>query len=87
MSESTEAKVRRILKENIELSTDADEIKLDSALVNYGINSISFIKLVVLLENEFGFEIEDENLDYKKLATLEGLISYIESVIRDDAKA
>ncbi|WP_028560598.1 phosphopantetheine-binding protein [Paenibacillus pinihumi] len=79
MSESTEAKIRRIMKENMELTTDVDEIKLDDVLTNYGINSIAFVKLIVLLENEFNFEIEDENLEYTKLSTLSSLLSYIET--------
>lgn len=81
MSEVTEARIRRIMKENIELTADVDEIKLDDVLVNYGINSITFIKFIVLLENEFDIQVDDENLDYTKMSTLNSLISYIENCL------
>lgn len=81
MSEVTEARIRRIMKENIELTADVDEIKLDDVLVNYGINSITFIKFIVLLENEFDIQVDDENLDYTKMSTLSSLISYIENCL------
>lgn len=45
-------------------------------------NSISFISMVVKLEAEFGFEFEDEALDYNKFTSLNLLCNYVEDMMR-----
>ena len=44
-----------------------------------GLNSISFIKLAVLIENEFGFEFDDEDLDSKKYKSITDIVTYIQN--------
>lgn len=46
-------------------------------LTKLGMTSISFIKMVVDMEEEFGFEFEDEELDYSKFTSLNLLCSYM----------
>lgn len=81
MSETIENRIRRILKENIEIGADVNSITLDDRLSDFGMNSVSFIKLIVACEIEFGIEVEDENLDINKLSTMGGLVSYLEERI------
>lgn len=81
MSQSTEARVRTVLKEEMGLATDVDEIKLGNELAQYGVNSISFIRAVVVFEKKFNIEFDDENLDFNKFSTFGDLISYIDSLI------
>ena len=50
-------------------------------LTQLGMNSISFIKMVVALESEFGFEFEDEALDYNKFTSLNILCDYIKNML------
>jgi acyl carrier protein len=45
-----------------------------------GFDSISFIKLVVELENRLGIEFEDTMLDYKSIDTVADLINLIENI-------
>lgn len=45
------------------------------------IDSITFIKLVVALESEFGIEFDDEMLIISKFPVVDDMISYIESQI------
>lgn len=60
-----------------ELQLDADEIKLESELANdLGINSIELADLVMLCEDKFGIEIEDE--DIHKFVTVGDVVTYLE---------
>lgn len=60
------------LCENYEL-----EILLSSQLVDIGFNSISFIKMLVFAEQEFGIEIDDERLILENYHTVFDLINMI----------
>lgn len=60
-----------------ELQLDADEIKPESELANdLGINSIELADLVMLCEDKFGIEIEDE--DIHKFVTVSDVVTYLE---------
>jgi acyl carrier protein len=68
--------LKNILVEELQL--DADEIKPESELANdLGINSIELADLVMLCEDKFGIEIEDE--DIHKFVTIEDVVSYLEA--------
>lgn len=68
--------LKNILVEELQL--DADEIKPESELANdLGINSIELADLVMLCEDKFGIEIEDE--DIHKFVTVEDVVSYLEA--------
>lgn len=47
-------------------------------LSTMNLNSISFVKLLVELENECNMEFEDEFLDYNKFKSLDSICQYIE---------
>lgn len=81
MGENVEGKVRAIISANCE-SKNANEISLDGNLQDMGINSISFIKLVLALEKEFGIEIDDENLIFDVFQTSRSIINYVEEKTR-----
>jgi acyl carrier protein len=68
--------LKNILVEELQL--DADEIKPESELANdLGINSIELADLVMLCEDKFGIEIEDE--DIHKFVAVEDVVSYLEA--------
>ncbi len=61
-----------------ELQLDADEIKPESELANdLGINSIELADLVMLCEDKFDLEIEDEDLH--KFITIGDVVAYLEA--------
>ena len=66
--------VKRIFKSN---NPDLDEDFDVIPLIDLGINSLLFIKIIVELELFFSFEFEDEDLDYKKFAVLNDVVEYI----------
>lgn len=59
------------------LNINEDDIKNDFNLIEAGINSMSFIKLIIDIENYFSFEFDDEDLDIFKLQSFDNLINYI----------
>jgi len=79
-----------IIKEKIidiiSLYSDLENVKQylheNDDLTKLGVNSISFIKMVVALENEFNFEFEDEALDYNKFKSLNMLHNYVENQMK-----
>ena len=64
-----------------ELQLDADDIKMDSELTNdLGINSIELADLVMLCEDRFGLEINDE--DIPRFVTIGDVVAYLEETVK-----
>ena len=62
-----------------ELSIDENDITLEAELSgDLGINSIELADLVMLCEDKFGIEINDEDLH--KLVTVGDVVEYLESL-------
>ncbi len=62
-----------------ELSIDENDITLDAELSgDLGINSIELADLVMLCEDKFGIEFDDE--DIHKLVTVGDVVNYLESL-------
>ncbi len=62
-----------------ELQIDRNEITMESELANdLGINSIELADLVMLCEEKFDIEINDE--DIRKFTTVGDVVAYLESL-------
>ena len=62
-----------------ELQIDRDDITMEAELSNdLGINSIELADLVMLCEEKFDIEINDE--DIRKFTTVGDVVSYLESL-------
>ena len=62
-----------------ELQIDKNEITMDAELANdLGINSIELADLVMLCEDKFGIEFDDD--DIRKLTTVGDVVAYLESL-------
>lgn len=57
--------------------SDEKKIKEEDQLIDLGINSIDYIKIVLVLESEFGFEFDDETLDMNNISNVRLLYQYI----------
>ena len=61
-----------------ELQLEPDEITMESELANdLGVNSIELADLIMLCEDKFGVEIEDE--DIHKFVTIGDVVAYLEA--------
>lgn len=79
MKEKIYAKIIEILKEICE--DDIDEIQMKDDLVEKGINSLVFIQMLVLLEEQYDFVFADEMLDQEKLSSIDAITDYIIKII------
>ncbi|MBE6578077.1 MAG: acyl carrier protein [Ruminococcaceae bacterium] len=62
-----------------ELQIDRDEITMDAELSNdLGINSIELADLVMICEDKFGIEINDD--DIRKFTTVADVVNYLETL-------
>ena len=62
-----------------ELQIDRDEITMEAELSNdLGINSIELADLVMLCEDKFGIEINDD--DIRKFTTVADVVEYLETL-------
>ncbi|EPY11374.1 MULTISPECIES: acyl carrier protein [Paenibacillus] len=72
-------KVVNLLRENLEDINEMDQIDPDQDLSIYGVNSLTFIKLVIAAEMEFGLKWKDEDLDFSNFSTINNIVNYISS--------
>lgn len=75
-------KIIEIISANSEMDNANQYLHENDDLTKLGMNSISFIKMVVEIEGEFGFEFEDEALDYNKFTSLNLLCDYVKEMMR-----
>ena len=62
-----------------ELQIDRNDIKMEAELSNdLGINSIELADLVMLCEDKFGIEINDDDL--RKFTTVADVVEYLETL-------
>lgn len=73
-------KVFKVIISNLDPQV-AGNITLETEFAEAGLDSITFIKLVVALESEFDFEFADEMLLITKFSTVESMVEYVESEI------
>lgn len=64
---------------------DITELGPDDDLSAFGINSVTFIRLVLALEMEFGVSWDDEELVYDNFLTVNNIIQYVESSMENTA--
>lgn len=71
-------KVKKIVVE--QLSVDEDEVTLEASFIeNLGADSLDIVELIMALEEEFGIEIPDE--DVEKITTVGDAVNYIKAKI------
>lgn len=53
------------------------EIELDKSFSQCGINSITYVKIIVSIEQEFMFEFKEEDFNDEKFVSIQDFITYI----------
>lgn len=77
---STEEKIKNIIIE--QLGVSAEEVVPEASFVDdLGADSLDLVELVMVLEEEFGKEIPDE--DAEKIQTVKDAINYINGHMSD----
>lgn len=77
---STEQRVRDLIADNVRWGGDRSQLTADFALIdNQVIDSLGMISLVSALEDEFGIDVDDEDLVPDNFATIGQIAAFIES--------
>ncbi len=75
---NTYEKLINVMNSNLDLDFDASKFERDDDLTE-DIDSLTFIKLLVAVDEEFGISIEDDDFDLENFNTINAIINYIES--------
>jgi len=62
-------------------SKSPDNINVNTDFTSIGFDSITFIKTIVALENEFDFEFDDEMILITKFPTVKSMVEYVEAKV------
>lgn len=75
--------IKEVLKKYVHKQESMQNIKADDSLLELGINSISFIKIIVQLENVFDIEFPEKDLKSKSFDSLNDIAVYVESKLNE----
>ncbi len=71
-------KIEKYLMEILELTKEeAEKINSDSNLLNYGFNSLGAIKMVVKFEEEYGIEIEPDDMLMSNMDNMDKILDLL----------
>lgn len=77
----TQAKIFQVIESN--LNPKIGNVTLETDFSHAGVDSITFIKIVVALESEFNFEFDDEMLLITAFSAIGSVVNYVESKINN----
>lgn len=80
-----EKKIREIIASTLKTNIDIDDYDANSDLRNIGMDSISFVSIVVEIENEFGIEFPNDKLIISESGTIFALNRILERTLSDNA--
>jgi len=77
---STEERIRKFLLEELQLKDSRAELTDDLPLIEgHVIDSLDMLKLVALIEEEFGIDVEDEDLVPDNFASIREIAKFVDS--------
>lgn len=79
---SLQDKVLKIIRENLDEKL-ASNITCDTDFSSIGVDSITFIKIIVSLETEFDFEFDDEMLLFTAFPYVKTMVEYVETKVSE----
>ena len=71
-----------LINENLKLEVDAADIDMDDSLISWGMDSLSFIRLITELEMKFDVEIDDEYLFIETIDTKNKINELLERIMK-----
>ena len=75
--ETIRPRVKAAIARALRLAVPPDEIPDDEVLFGEGPDSVLALELVVALEDEFGFEVDDDELGSELFDSVNGLTAYV----------
>lgn len=77
-------KVIEIICSNLDSADMADLILKSNDLTEFGLNSLSFIKIIVKLEDEFGVEFNDDEINYLNYKSVDKILELVQNKIHSN---
>lgn len=72
-----------ILKENNVIDNSSEELFSENGLNVLEINSMTFIRIIIVIEEEFDIEFDDLELDFQLFGSLDDLVKLIQKKLID----
>ena len=69
--------IKRIIQNTVSLTEEVDSIDFETSLVNAGMDSLSFVRIVVEIENHFDLEFPDDKLVFTEADTIKTLCKIV----------
>ena len=73
--------ILQTISNNLETEVSLEQLALEKDLSKYNLNSLTYIKIIVALEEEFDIEFDDDELDIKSFQTVNDLVKCTENLI------
>lgn len=64
-----------------EMNSEMEKLDYEKNLLEYGFNSISIIKAIVTMEENYNIEFDDEYLSFEKLGNINDISNYIRTCL------
>jgi acyl carrier protein len=80
-------RLRRIIVQALRLNRDPESIPDNDLTSELGLDSINSLEVLIWVENEFGIQIDDEDLSVALINSLDVLAEYVEKKVRAKAPA
>ena len=74
-------KLRRIIVQALRLNRDPESIPDNDLTSELGLDSINSLEVLIWVENEFGIQIDDEDLSVSLINSLDVLAAYVEKKV------
>ena len=74
-------RVKQVLVSTLQIDVDPEDLPDDEVLFGEGLgaSSIATLEVVAALEEEFGFEVNDDDLRVELFESVNSLVEYVES--------
>lgn len=71
-----ESKILEIISENLPADVSVEQLSREKDLSKFDLNSITYIKIIVALEETFDVEFDDDELDIKSFQTIDDFVGH-----------
>ncbi|TYP72394.1 phosphopantetheine-binding protein [Paenibacillus methanolicus] len=76
--EELRERIITMLRDNVDDPSMLDDLDPDADLTALGVNSLTFIKLVIAAEMEFGLTWNDDDLDFRHFSSVNSILNYVQ---------